>query len=199
MQDDLKVYSVFPKTTIRNVPEYGFIFKSGTYNLSKEGVLICMKGGSVYRRFSADLSERVTALNLDRLHNDEYISEKDWKAMNSTKNKVEEVEAEEPANDTIVEEVAPTPEENKESEVANEKVDPTAEVESPVEESVESNNEEDTTAEEVNNDEQKAEDTQEVVETKEENKVIDILAEEENSENNKPNYNINYNGKKKHK
>ena len=74
------LYTVYPRTILRNVPYIGFIMKPGSFKLTKEAVLVCLKGAAVYRKFSADHAERVTILNLDRLHNETFITEEEWKS-----------------------------------------------------------------------------------------------------------------------
>ena len=74
------MYTVYPRTILRNVPNIGFIMKPGSFKLTKEAVLVCLKGATVYRKFSADHAEKVTILNLDRLHNETFITEEEWKS-----------------------------------------------------------------------------------------------------------------------
>lgn len=54
-----------------------------TLKLTKEEVLEAIKTGPVYRRFTNEgFNKRVTGLNLDRLHNERYISEQEWNLAN---------------------------------------------------------------------------------------------------------------------
>ena len=91
------LYSVYPKKPIKNLLPNGRPINSAkSLQLTKEQVLLCMKSGTVYRRFGDGNTERVTTLNIDRLHNRELISEKDWKNSIKEEKAVEEVSKPEP-------------------------------------------------------------------------------------------------------
>ena len=50
--------------------------------LTKEDVKICLQKATVYRRFANEgINERVNVGNIDRLHRENYVSEKDWEAV----------------------------------------------------------------------------------------------------------------------
>ena len=73
------LYSVNPKKIIP-------IRSPRSLYLTKEQVMICLKSGTVYRRFAAEnRNERVTILNLDRLHNDKFMTEEEYKAFLESK------------------------------------------------------------------------------------------------------------------
>ena len=83
------MYVVNPRTILRNIPyvKTGFIMKPGSFLLTKEAVLLCLKGATVYRKFSVDHAERVTILNVDRLHNEKFITEEEWNNRDNIKEK----------------------------------------------------------------------------------------------------------------
>lgn len=123
------LYSVYPKKPIKNLLPNGRPINSAkSLQLTKEQVLLCMKSGTVYRRFGDGNTERVTTLNIDRLHNRELISEKDWKNSIKEEKVVEEVSEPEPVKEPEkVEEVV----ESKEPEKVEEPVEETTETEEP--------------------------------------------------------------------
>ena len=126
------LYSVYPKKPIRNLLSNGRPINSPkTLSLTKEEVLYCMKSGTVYRRFgSIDRNERVTTINLDRLHQKEFVTEEEWKKNNAV---VEEPKKEVVEEKPIV--VEPTPVVQSEPEV----VESTSEEEIKSEEEVNEN------------------------------------------------------------
>lgn len=102
----------------------GNLMVPSTAKLTKEDVLICLKKAPVFRRFGSSKLERVTISNLDRLHNEEFMTEAEYEAFlekqgdnrgkvveapiveekKETKPVVEEVKVEEPVAETNVEE-----------------------------------------------------------------------------------------------
>lgn len=76
------LYAVHPKKVIVGVGNVNCIRVPKSLELTKEEVLTCLKRATVYRRFAAGgRNERVTTMNLDRLHRADYISENDWEAF----------------------------------------------------------------------------------------------------------------------
>ena len=74
------LYSVHPKRVIKNVPGVSVIRTPKSLYLNKEDVKICLKGGSVYRRFANEArNEKVTISNIDRLHNAKFMTEEEYK------------------------------------------------------------------------------------------------------------------------
>ena len=74
------LYSVHPKRVIKNVPGANAIRTPKSLYLTKEDVRICLKGGSVYRRFANEArNEKVTISNVDRLHNAKFMTEEEYK------------------------------------------------------------------------------------------------------------------------
>lgn len=73
------LYSVNPRKVIKDLPATRPIRAPRSLYLTKEQVLICMKSGSVYRRFAnVGKIERVTLGNLDRLHQGVYMTEEEY-------------------------------------------------------------------------------------------------------------------------
>lgn len=81
MEEKKYLYSVKPRRTIKGVAGIAAIRTAKSLFLTKEEVLQCVKDATVYRRFSADKSEQVTPFKLDRLHRDEYLTEKEYKEL----------------------------------------------------------------------------------------------------------------------
>ena len=75
------LYSVYPKRVIKSIP--GTVIRTAkSLYLNKEEVLICLKNGSVYRRFANESrNEKVTILNIDRLHNAKFMTEEEYEAF----------------------------------------------------------------------------------------------------------------------
>lgn len=169
-----------------------------TAKLTKEDVTICLKKAPVFRRFNSHKLERVTISNLDRLHNEEFMTEAEYEEfldkMGDNRGKVVETpvveEKKETVTEPVVEEVvAPTPvvEETIEDEVKEEPVIETPVVEAETTEEVAQTEEtiiEEEVADDVN-DERISEDVTEVSIEEDETKV-------DNNRNNR------YNNKKKH-
>ena len=189
MEDEVRfLYSVFPKKPIKGVLEDGRPISSRkSLNLTIDQVRLCMNCGSVYRWFANDGNrlERVTALNIERLHNEKFMTEEEFKsskfdAVSSSTGSVVETKEEDSKVEEKVEESAPAVEEKKEEEVAAEPVVEEApaveEVAAPEEEA----KEEETVAEEA----------------VEESAEAEVVTEEKKDGNPNP-YNGNYK-KKKH-
>ena len=190
MEDEVRfLYSVFPKKPIKGVLEDGRPISSRkSLNLTIDQVRLCMNCGSVYRWFANDGNrlERVTALNIERLHNEKFMTEEEFKSSkfdavsSSTGSVVETKEEDSKVEEKKVEEPAPVVEEKKEEEVVAEPVVEEApaveEVAAPVEEA----KEEETVAEEA----------------VEESAEAEVVTEEKKDGNPNP-YNGNYK-KKKH-
>ena len=170
----------------------GNLMVPSTAKLTKDDVLICVKKAPVFRRFSASKLERVTASNLDRLHNEEYMTEAEYEEFldkqGDNRGKVAKAPVEETkvVEEPVVEEVEAPVEEIKEEE-------PVVTEEPAVEETpVEAETEEPAQTEEVSeiveeeiNDEGISEDV-----TEEDSPVV-----EDDTNNHKNN---RYNNKKKH-
>lgn len=161
----------------------GDIKSPKTLELTKEDVLICVKKAPVFRRFRDGKLVRVGAYNLDRLHNEEFIDEKEWELLGDKRGEV----------------IVPTVSEKKETEVVKEepKVEEKPQVveEAPVEEEVVAETVEEAQTEET------TEESTEVVNDEEE--VSEEVTEEETTsedgeESNSFNNNIRYKNKKKH-
>ena len=145
MEESTFLYSVSPKKPIKGILENGRpINSSKSLQLTLDQVQKCMACGSVYRWFAnEDKLERVTSLNMERLHNEKFMTEEEFAefklngvAGNAGKvvdvveepapvveeAKVEEEVAAPAADETPVEEVkveeAPVVEEEKVEEVA---------------------------------------------------------------------------------
>lgn len=74
------LYSVCPKKVIKELPTTIPIRSPKSLYLTKEQVKICLKYGSVYRRFANEQrNERVTIMNIDRLHNEKFMTEEQYK------------------------------------------------------------------------------------------------------------------------
>jgi len=98
--------------------------------LSKEDVLKCIQSAPVYRRFSANNSVKVTPLNIDRLHNENFMTEEEYEKFLSSKlsenrGKVEEIKVDNTKEDEATEEVVdePVEEQTQTNEVAEEVTD----------------------------------------------------------------------------
>ena len=206
------LYSVYPKKPIKNLMPNGRPINSPkTLSLTKEEVLLCMKSGTVYRRFGEDnRNERVTTVNLDRLHNLKFITEEEWKKTKDVQEVVAKVKeaAEEVANTTKFEFEdknpsnlplnAPTVDEETAIKLDSEsKVEETTvEEEVSEEETTEDNSEEKVVEEETTED--VVEETEEA-ETDDRGTVVNTIPEsEEQSESNNNNNYYNHRKKKRH-
>lgn len=75
------LYSVHPRTVIKELPVAPIRVPKSLY-LTKDQVLICLKHGAVYRRFANEgKNERVTIINVDRLHNEKFMTEEQYAAF----------------------------------------------------------------------------------------------------------------------
>ena len=85
MQNDKELaflYTVNPRKVITGLSGVNAIRTAKSLFLTKEDVKICLQKATVYRRFASEgINERVTVGNIDRLHRENYVSEKDWDAM----------------------------------------------------------------------------------------------------------------------
>ena len=84
MQDNKELaflYTVNPRKVITGLSGVNAIRTAKSLFLTKEDVKICLQKATVYRRFASEgINERVTVGNIDRLHRENYVSEKDWDA-----------------------------------------------------------------------------------------------------------------------
>ena len=85
MQDNKELaflYTVNPRKVITGLSGVNAIRTAKSLFLTKEDVKICLQKATVYRRFASEgINERVTVGNIDRLHRENYVSEKDWDAV----------------------------------------------------------------------------------------------------------------------
>ena len=85
MQNDKELvflYTVNPRKVITGLSGVNAIRTAKSLFLTKEDVKICLQKATVYRRFASEgINERVTVGNIDRLHRENYVSEKDWDAV----------------------------------------------------------------------------------------------------------------------
>ena len=73
------LYSVFPKMLIKNLPGVPAFKNSKSLSLTKDEVKICLRSGSVYRRFANESkTEKVNLSNIDRLHHDRFMTEEEY-------------------------------------------------------------------------------------------------------------------------
>lgn len=77
------IYSVNPRRVISGLSDGTEIRVNKSLELSKEDVLLCLQKASVYRRFNTVTGAgndivRVTTGNLDRLHNEKYMTEEEY-------------------------------------------------------------------------------------------------------------------------
>lgn len=87
------IYSVNPRRVIAGLSDGTEIRVNKSLELSKEDVLLCLQKASVYRRFNTVTGAgndivRVTTGNLDRLHNEKYMTEEEYEkflAANASK------------------------------------------------------------------------------------------------------------------
>ena len=151
------LYSVFPKMLIKNLPGVPAFKNSKSLSLTKDEVKICLRSGSVYRRFANESkSEKVNLSNIDRLHHDRFMTEEEYeefkkRSVDSNRGQINftstvvtppvAVEEVKEAEVVSTETVAPATEESKvESETVDSNVEVTTdtlnETESTAEESV---------------------------------------------------------------
>ena len=121
-----------------------------TLDLTLDEVKVCLKKGKVYRRFNGTLIKKVTLSNCERLHNEEFIEEKDYKdflVSEKSKDRGTVKEAEENkkiAEDTVknLDNITKEYVDKKAEEFKNESLKAEKEVEEEVPETVEVNKEE---------------------------------------------------------
>ena len=95
----------------------GNLMVPSTAKLTKEDVLICVKKAPVFRRFGSSKLIRVTASNLDRLHNENFMTEEEYEEFlikqGDNRGKVTEVPVEETkvAEEPVIKEEVPVEEE----------------------------------------------------------------------------------------
>lgn len=94
-------YMVNPRRPIRGIQDLPAIKTSRILQLAKEEVLTCMKCGPVYRHFGTEGNQRVTGENIDRLHNEKFYSEAEWKAMQNGEEITTNVEPEGVGNPNV--------------------------------------------------------------------------------------------------
>lgn len=179
MEETRFLYSVYPQRPIKGVlPNNRPICGPKSLSLTKEEVLICLKFGTVYRRFANEnRNERVNLDNLDRLHNERFIMEKDFVVDSLGKN-----------SGTVVD---TTPEKTPETKAEETKVEDTPVSEAEVKEEAveESTVVKDEKAEDVDSTESAVEDEAEAVEEVKESAEPQVVISNSN----------NFNGGKKKK
>jgi len=170
MEETRFLYSVYPQRPIKGIlPNNRPINGPRSLSLTKEEVLTCLKFGTVYRRFANEgKNERVTMSNIDRLHNERFIMEKDYIVDSLGKD-----------SGTVVD-TAPekTPEETEEKETEETKVENTPDTEA-VDEVTE-----DEKAEDVDSAESVVEDEAEAVEEDKESTEPQVVISNNNNFNN---------------
>jgi len=93
MEDTRYAYTLNPLRPIKGIAGLRVIRTGTTLRLTKEEVKIAMKNGHVYRRFANEgINQRVTGDNLDRLHNEKYMTEKEYKTFLEEANSIVDVE-----------------------------------------------------------------------------------------------------------
>ena len=116
------LYMVNPRIALKLNGET--IRRSKNVELEKEEVKFALKHGPVYRKFNAQVMERVTLQNIDELH----VASKDDKKVNKT---VDEVKPAEEKTDNLEDAVTPiTGFETKEEDITDEKEITVDEIES---------------------------------------------------------------------
>ena len=87
MQDNKELaflYTVNPRKVITGLSGVNAIRTAKSLFLTKEDVKICLQKATVYRRFANEgINERVNVGNIDRLHRENYVSEKDWDSVHA--------------------------------------------------------------------------------------------------------------------
>ena len=200
------LYAVHPKRPIKNLGDISLIRTPKSLQLTLEEVKICLKSGSVYRRFAnQNVSHKVTLLNAERLHNAKYMTEEEYGKLVSARLAgergtvvVEEPIEKEVIDDTVKEEsVVETPVEEIVEEVIDEK-EPEEVISEESNEVVEEviDDEETIDSTDVEKTEEKVEETveQESEDVDDEEEITPSIIEEKKPQN----YN-NYNNHKKHK
>ena len=76
------LYGINPRRPIKNLNDEVKIIRTNTsLFLTKEEVEKCLPFASVWRRFASDNLQKVTGDNIDRLHNEKFYSEDEWKQL----------------------------------------------------------------------------------------------------------------------
>ena len=104
MEEKRFTYVVNPRRPIKGILDMPPIKCSMTLKLTKEEALLAMKSGPVYRKFANEgIQERVTATNIDRLHAEKFMTEREFSGSSIPviNSNVKEV-ARENANETPV-------------------------------------------------------------------------------------------------
>ena len=87
MQNDKELaflYTVNPRKVITGLSGVNAIRTAKSLFLTKEDVKICLQKATVYRRFANEgINERVNVGNIDRLHRENYVSEKEWDSVHA--------------------------------------------------------------------------------------------------------------------
>lgn len=73
------LYSVHPKRIIKGLESVDVIRAPKSLYLTLEDVKKCIRLGTVYRRFSSSDIARVNTANVERLHNEKYMNEDEYK------------------------------------------------------------------------------------------------------------------------
>lgn len=81
MSEQRYMYTVSPKRPVKGLSEVPILRVRKSLMLTKEDVKKCLQSGSVYRRFTPDCVERVTIANLDRFHNEKFMTETEYEAF----------------------------------------------------------------------------------------------------------------------
>ena len=104
MQNDKELaflYTVNPRKVITGLSGVNAIRTAKSLFLTKEDVKICLQKATVYRRFANEgINERVNVGNIDRLHRENYVSEKDWDAVQAKEMSEGHGKVEVPTEDT---------------------------------------------------------------------------------------------------
>lgn len=83
MADETKyLYSVKPRKPIKTLKDVPVVRTNKSLYLDKDEVRECLKCGTVYRRFTnEDKYVRVVGYSIDRLHNEKFYTEEEWKEL----------------------------------------------------------------------------------------------------------------------
>lgn len=181
------LYEVVPHRPIRGLVSGKAITRPMVLLLDKEDVIECLRKATVYRRFSSNKREKVTAYTVNRFHRKEFISEESFKRLQEYEAKKEiseqTFEPAKPMQDKDLSESMTDTENAVNQEELKDEVDKSVPEET-VEESVtEEVTESETTEEEI--EEEMAEEVSEEVEKKENEEPSgsdDSLEETQNSE-----------------
>jgi len=205
MSESRFTYIVNPRRPIRGISDMPVIKSSKTLKLTKEEVLIAMKCGPVYRKFANEgIQERVDGANIDRLHNEKFISEREYSGTsipvvkNNTVN-ADNTAVETPQMESIEDTVENEAPENTASELAVEESEEEPAVENEVTgevSSIEAQNVEEDTDE---NDTEEVETSEEVEEDSDSVATDNVNSEEKETNGNNQHIVADYNGNRKKK